>query len=494
MKYINITARMQQLLWGSIFLVQSFLQMVPVQATTPSVGSDSASQLVKTRDFRAGSKANPRREIVVSDLCLNQLLETIQANINSFLKEILIKDETTVKPHDIERKQNLSLAVRFAAEAITLLEDIVYDLNMQCFSYNPEIEYHFIKMCNILKDVEFASIEPYQIRAQLEQVKQFDQYLKLYCLSRKDFLNRPDMDLFNKITKFNEMLMLCLLNEEYFQISFFDRCLDYAVHRPWELMCEYPYQTAAVGVVVAAAVGYFYVYPWLMRYDNNNKDFNVQQDHGLKQANADCGYYGLLHALIRRNAANEEEFNAMVARAKAQDNLLQPWKEAIGLDNWIEQPDIERILRNEALVNRVMQPIVGEGKNVIRDNVVVVARNLADPAARRAAVLEEHARLQRMRRAQGLPVEPPPANDQIEDLVANVLPEGDRNQPFINQLRRNNVPQHVVLRVNRHWITVSVEADPESPHGIRGKIVNSMHANATDYGAVNQLLRSCSID
>lgn len=542
MKHILMTTKMQRILWGMIFLMLASLSVTSVQATLSELSDIPGERSSDSHEFRVGGKANPRKKIVVSTLSMYQLLVTIQSNINGFLKEILIKDDADhVDAEEVERKQNLSLAARFAADAITLLDKIVFDLNRQCFSYNPEIEYHFIKMCNTLKDVEFASIEPYQIRAQLEQVKQFDQYLKLYCLSRKDFLNKADMDLFNKITKFNEMLMLCLLNEDYFEIGFIDTCLDYTLHRPWELMCEHPYVTATVVLTVAAAVGYFYVYPWWIRYDNNNKEFNVQQDHGLKQGPADCGYYGLLHALIRRNAGSEEEFNAMIARAKGQDNLLQPWKDEIARQredfiaqqrqagrsaddivgmrrgsDWVVDVEIQRILNNANLVHQVMLPVLGGDahRHVALDNIVVVqvVNNNVDQQAQRAF---QHRQQRAYRDAQADAIHDRLARAEtdaqkaelrgkLQDLLqpaqeGNVDVEGFAvagDNAFIDQIRRNNVAQHITLHLQDvdHWVTVSVEPDPESRHGIRAKIVNSMNRNVTDYAAVNRLLRACSID
>lgn len=510
MKIGIITAKMLRILCCSIILLNASLNLIlagDFSGQGQLAQEQSLVGLALKQGFRERGKPTPRKKTIAPDLCLHNLLSIIQSNI----KNILSKQIDPKDVNGLEHKQDLVLAAQIAGDAVRLLEQIIFELNEQCFVYNPEIEYRFIRMCNTLRDVDFQAMEPHSLRTQYENTKVFDQYLKLYCLNRKDFLNIEDKKLFDKITKFNQMLMLrdhngsnVLLNEDYFQISYFDTFTDYAVYRPWEFACEHPYLTAAVVGSIAAAVGYFYVYPWWIRYDNENKEFDVEQFHALKQGRGDCGYYTLLHALIRRNAENEEEFNVMIDRAKAQKNLLDPWKNFINRndDDWLHEGDLARLMRNRQLIDQVVGPIIGNGRNVLHDNIVIV-----DVLPGEAGLLVQARRIhqdgeynrrrihRRNRIAEPFVPEPFDQENALAHIRANLQDlHVEGNYEFINQLRNDLVPQHIALNIGRHWVEVSIEPDANSKHGIRAKVINSMRPNITNNPELDGLLQACTIN
>jgi hypothetical protein len=185
-----------------------------------------------------------RKKNIASDLYVYTVLVAVRTHIAEYLKTADIESVTA--------KSKVFLAAsELTDEAINLLGQIVDDLNAHCFAYNPEIECRFIKMCNMLKDIEVESIAPHHIRQFAAQVKQFNQYLTLYCLSRKDFLAKEDLELSSKMSKFNQILMFILSNDNFFNIGFFSTLVDFSVYRPMELVRKHP---VASTIIVAALI------------------------------------------------------------------------------------------------------------------------------------------------------------------------------------------------------------------------------------------------
>lgn len=168
-------------------------------------------------------------EIVASDLALYRLLKIIRANVNDA---------------ELACGKDFSGAARFADEALVLLNQIVLGLNTEHFACNPEIGYLFVSMCNRLKGVDFGRIEPYLVRSQYRRINRFNEYVSSYCLSNKDLLSKDELDLFDKITKFNQLVMFFLLNEDYFDVGMIDTLVD-VIRRPWEFISKPNFLTEA---------------------------------------------------------------------------------------------------------------------------------------------------------------------------------------------------------------------------------------------------------
>ncbi len=111
-------------------------------------------------------------------------------------------------------------------------------------------------MCNCLKEVELGEIESRHVRLLEKEVKKFNQYITLYCISRKDFLSQGDLSLFNKLSKFNQILILSLLRDDYFDIGFFSTLSDLVIHQPMEFAADHPWLTALIAAAVIGSLGY----------------------------------------------------------------------------------------------------------------------------------------------------------------------------------------------------------------------------------------------
>ena len=110
----------------------------------------------------------------------------------------------------------------------------------------------------MLKEEE--TVHPWNLRCQLQGVKQFNQYLMNYCISRKDFLEVEDLKLFDKITKFNQILMLCILRDEYFDVGIDDKFIDTCFHRPMEFILRNKIFAVSVPItIIGCLVGYWYL-------------------------------------------------------------------------------------------------------------------------------------------------------------------------------------------------------------------------------------------
>lgn len=447
--------------------------------------------------------------VVLDKLHLYKILCVIKENTDKQLKAILADEN-----HDSEQKQIFLSASHLVDEAVNLLNIITEKLNTKNPSllYSGGTKYRFIKMCNALQHVDVKALEPRHLRQQHEAIKQFDQYITLYVGSRKFFLNAEDKVFLDTLTKFNQIMLLYLLKDDYFDIGFLDSIADYTIYQPWEFMCRHPKLTCGVAALTIAAIFYFYIYPQFVSLNNLNERYNISQDYGLSQGRADCGYYGLLHALMLRNAANQDEFNAMLARARANNNLLTPWKdfivqqrrggvnEILGSD-WVEREEIDNILQDHNLVQQVLQPLIPGGQ-VNDDNVAILDLDLNNPYEQQTAyhgqqvdILKKEFKKKRITKTE--------YDNKLNEIrnqhnnrrnidpadILEFLSEEDRQ---VLQNIQNGIAQHVVLHLPRHWIAIRTEHDDNSPHGIQVKIVDSMNRNRTNHTSVTSFLDTCT--
>ena len=194
------------------------------------------------------------KAITLSDLHLYKILLNVKNNIDRLVSDVVAENN---EQENEELKAFLS-ARDLTQDALVLFEQIVTDLNDACFSYNPELEYRFVKMCNHLRDVEIDDFRPHHIRSLEKEVKKFNQYITLYCISRKDFLAKEDLSLFNTLSKFNQILILALLREDYFDIGVMATLADWFVHQPVEFVSDHPILTTVVAAAIIGSVGYYF--------------------------------------------------------------------------------------------------------------------------------------------------------------------------------------------------------------------------------------------
>jgi len=420
--------------------------------------------------LKAWLRALPRKPIVLANLSLYKLLDLIRFNIDHVLHDDVGNINT-----DGKKGKELFTALGVADEALRLMGAIVDDLNAGSFSYNPEIEYQFLKVCNFLKDVDLTEIEPSHIRALKDHVKKLNHYVTLYCLSRKEFLRKEDLELFNKMSKFNQILTLCLLNEDYLDIDFIDKALDVMIYRPLEVMSDHPYITMlTIAVIAAAAVGYFYVYPRWFGSQNLNKDYDVTQLEGaLQNDGSSCGYFAIVHEVINKNAKNEQDAQRMLELFKANpETILQPLKQFIEEKR---QRAIDTQKRNGNSATNKMLP----GKGLIDDDEITLILNNQQ--------LMNH--ISQTFNCGALKVDNVAVVSRFDSNVLLTDPTYQAFEDSVNKLKQSNIPQHIVLNTGGHWVGVSIYPDNTKKHGIRIDVVNSMPWNITDAAPVNDLLR-----
>ena len=436
----------------------------------------SHNQKAEQKSTELTARAVPRHAIVVSELNLYKLLYAASKNIDEVVKDSLVKQDDSG-----DQSKAFLIALDLVNEAMQLMEQVVAAINKQAFSFNPDIEYHFLKVCNYPKDVDMEDLAPRHIRDVRQRVKKFNQYVTLYCINHKNFLGEEDLALFNKILRFNHILLLCILREDYFDISILSLLMDTIVFQPWEFICKHPYLVMTVVAIIIAAVIYFYVYPRWFSLRNLNKEYDVMQVEGARQNDgSSCGYYGLLHALINRNAKNEEERQQLLERIKNNPDVIKPWRDhmdairaefmEVGIPsdrkdpfesiNLLDSYQIAAIRDDHALVNKVMQPLLGRPADV--SNVVVVDTFAGDGVYNKKTekMMNVH-------------------NNQKEQIIRD----------SVQNLQEESIPQHVVLRIPGHWIAVSVESDDNKRHGIQARIINSTRGNVTNNSKVSRLLQ-----
>ena len=205
--------------------------------------------------------------LYVEQLYLYKFLNTTKVAIVHRLQEVVSSGD-----YD-ELKDELFVDLKACQEAIKLMEEIVDDFNMGCMAYNPEPKIRFVSMCNVLYGVEY--IEPHNMRKQLKFVEFFHKYIVSYFMSRKDFLENKDRRLFDKLINLNQKLINNILKNDYLDIDFVDKAIDWFIYRPWELFCKYKFVPIVTGVTIAAAaVGI----PLLLLNNGEDNSFDLNDE------------------------------------------------------------------------------------------------------------------------------------------------------------------------------------------------------------------------
>ncbi len=114
---------------------------------------------------------------------------------------------------------------------------------------NLEIQYKFVNVCNLLKDVQ--KVEPRHLRQLRAKLVEFDQYIQAYCLREKYFLKPAEIDLFNEIVLFNRIVLEYLLKDEYLSLTFSDKCIDFIYRQPSEYVRKNGWIISMVALTVA---------------------------------------------------------------------------------------------------------------------------------------------------------------------------------------------------------------------------------------------------
>ncbi len=446
-------------LQNGIFVLVSTMvltSLVPVQAKTPALGTNTITQNIATKSPQSDWFA--RKKIILSELHLHKLLTIIKTNVQDLLKEFLMN-----KDDDSEMQKALFAASRLSEEALILMDDVVTELNANRCMYNPEIEYRFLKICTRLKDVPIGTIKPRHLRDLSSQLKEFNQFVTFYCLNRRDFLGSEDLAFFNKLTRFNHILLFCLLNEDYLGIDFFDSATDWVVFRPWEFACRHKVLTALVVASIAAAGGYYY-------YQNYYKNrLNAVYFEGARQSSAECGVYALVHAVAMSHAHDEQEAKELVERVKDRPLAVANVKKIIGERVVpIRTQRARTMSRKDRVRLNKMQSTdwldIDELEPLVDDPVFVRA------VARDLGITHEQ-------------VSPIVVIQNPEDIGVGASDNKDAISESVHAFRNRTEPQTVMLHMVKnepgargHWIAISIRPPEqgEKAAAVKPWVVDSM--------------------
>ena len=192
------------------------------------------------------------RPIVATTLNLYGLIQLVAANIDNQSKQLMLESTP-----NMDRQTVLGAAFQLATESMKLFVAIVDGFNKGGFYYNPELKYRFITVCNAI-DIK-SSIEPCDLRRLNLQLKTFCRQVKAYSNSHKGFLSKDDGELSDKIINFGNALTSGLLREEFFDIDWADKVVDWTIYRPAEFVADNKELIITLGIVSIAAVGMWYL-------------------------------------------------------------------------------------------------------------------------------------------------------------------------------------------------------------------------------------------
>jgi hypothetical protein len=280
------------------------------------------------------------RRVDVCSLHLHMLL-------NEF-RSVISQQALSISTNKNENKNCAVLAssLRIAEGAIISLEDIVAafnsdDIISQKTKYKIfEIQYKFINACNLLKDVKH--IEPRHLKKLHNHFEQFDEFVKNYCLSARDFLCHAEVDICNKITKFNHILLSRLLNKNYLKSNFTDVFADYFFYRPFEFVCTHPFIIAGLLVVSGLLVRHF----GYAEITNRNETVDVVQFRVRNQYRLDCGPHSLFNLSCLINGENEEQIRMLLANDAEFNRVQEISNNLFGTVDNLDDVHIEELLTN----------------------------------------------------------------------------------------------------------------------------------------------------
>ncbi|KKQ32498.1 MAG: hypothetical protein US49_C0007G0040 [candidate division TM6 bacterium GW2011_GWF2_37_49] len=227
--------------------------------------------------------------------------------------------------------QDLREALSLINKEIALFTEIVDGFNK---GKNPLIQLKFMALCNYFKNRE--AVEPRHLRIFENKVYKFDDCIQKYVAERRAVLSNDEIALCEKIFQFNEILVSCCLNYEYFDIDVFDRVVDWTVHRPVEAMKAHPYITAAVVITIVTIIS-IYLYKRSQRQSGDiggtaiSADAIVAQKSVEKQHAAWCAKHALMNlkaALDGKNGVLTEE-----QRTAAEEQWADQVAEMIKAEN-----------------------------------------------------------------------------------------------------------------------------------------------------------------
>jgi hypothetical protein len=462
-KELLMNMKFSKMIFATVFLIS-----LPIVAQEPQQSSP----------INVFLRSLPRHSIVdATSLSLYKFLDAIHTNLMKMI-------QGAMKEKNNKATTALVAAYTTTEKAQELLKDIINDFNDYRFSYNPDIEMRFRTLCDYFDQCDFTDMEPWRLRSFNKSVQEFDEYITVYCMERKQFLCKEDVSLFEKISALDHILMLGIVRADYFDIKFSDKILDWTVCRPWEFMCDHPWLTASV-IGISAALFAYYLYTRPYTYTNENPKYTVSQTCGVPQrGGATCGYYALLHALIERNAKTPDEAQALIQKARSMPDLLKPWMDSVTQQRkatqkesdqkssrkvksdevgagWVDSNNISNILETPVLVQQVTQPLFADGRKVETDHIVVTDRIPGVPtliATSAGVTAEDSEHAQEAGLLQG-----------ISDSAMRFGTEGQH-------------PEHIVLCFpgssgRGHWAMVQITHNPQAQNQVEAHIIDSIPEN-----------------
>lgn len=239
-----------------------------------------------------------------------------------------------------EKKKEILLSLALVEEAIKKIHEIIEAFNSELFYSQDnrykslEILYKFVNTYNFLSDV--GQVEPRHLRMLRVKLEEFDEQVNDYCLREKKFLTAQEIEVFNKITQLNQILLKHLLKDKYLCLDLAHKLADRLFHRPWEVVCEHPWATLGVlvGSGIAAYLFWDLYYVPYVQLKNRNEHFDVVQFKVRRQYGQTCGVHGAYNLMCFIRGQNDEQISALLANSASFNEALAVCKRVNGdVDN-----------------------------------------------------------------------------------------------------------------------------------------------------------------
>jgi len=439
------------------------------------------------------------KNIKAENLQIYKILSQAKNALNALLPLIAVNDPLV--------KADIAARMEQINDALRLLESIAQGFNAgyqgDHLFYYPEIEYKFINACNLCSDIDETELKPTHIRYLKRKFKSVDNYIKAYIRTRR--IKECDLQLFNTIVRFNQLLTERILDEQYFNVDTYDQVIDFFYHRPLEFFKEHKAVSIALGVIGTGLLYYYVIKPrlddWNLTY-NFNKVYYMTQFKAVRQKGiAECGYNAMFNTFILANCRTEKQAKALLQDVKLHDKVIKKWKKIVvkerkakpgaakkqlekKLNKKLTDKEVAKYLKNK--VGYKVGDLEGEGDIDVGEMGLILRddENLADIADALSVDIDDLERPFIVERVHSAPDfrAKNPLKARSRDLHLN-----DELIARIQRFNKKKQAEYFVLDTDGHYISLALKPDANKKYGVNIQIVDSMNSNDTQDDAVVEI-------
>lgn len=361
---------------------------------------------------------------------------------------------------------------------VNLLREIIDGFNRGLLI---NVEFRFLGICNFLKELEI--IAPRNIRAFKRKLIKFDDFIQKYPKSNGNLLTAQEIELCEKIIKFEQMLFNCFLRHDFYDIALTDEFVDLCFFRPVEWVGNHPVISTAVVFAVLAILFYYYLYPYLNSSDDvkmdgyvliKNKNPNGVVVIQFKQEKTQgwtltCGAHALFNLIAMiKGGGDDKKTYELVNSQEEKNKMFTHWQKVLIRKDEEERKKLaERALKDPAHWKDCTVPSRNGLNSLDGADIIKI---LQEEHLENVHVIEDSGML----KAENL--------DSFNSNGAYQMREGVPQLFIVNTAERTEADDSY-----GHWLPFMLTKDKKAKDGIKVLTADSMGGNVTGHWQLDRL-------